>query len=179
MISIKYFEGININNLQLIGQGTQGKVYKINSDMCIKIFKNKESCNDEVKSLIIAQKDPHFPRLYSYGDNFIIREFINGTELDKYLTCNPLSINISIMIIEIYEAMKYVGFKRLDSALFHIILTPSGKSKVIDTAKSLKKRTVFPYLILSGLSDLGYKEQFLDDVKKIKPALYEIWRKYL
>lgn len=179
MIPIKSYAGFNVEDLELIGQGTQGKVYRINPLTCIKIFNKKSTCKEELKTLLLAQKDPHFPKLYAYGDNFIIREFVSGVGLDKYLSHNPLSISISIKLIEIYEAMRNVGFKRLDSALFHIILTPSGEAKVIDTAKALKKRIIFPYLILSGLSDLGYKEQFLDDVKRIKPVLFEGWKKYL
>jgi hypothetical protein len=95
VIKIKLYEGININKLQLLGSGTQGKVYKINSNQCIKIFKKKQVCKDELSTLLMAQTNPHFPKLYSYGERHIIREYIDGIELDKYLLSNPLTSDIS------------------------------------------------------------------------------------
>ena len=67
MIVIKRYDGININELQLLGFGTQGKVYKIDSQRCIKIFKKTRVCKDEIKTLTMAQIDSHFPKLYSFG----------------------------------------------------------------------------------------------------------------
>ena len=65
MIVIKLYAGLNIKELQLLGCGTQGKVYKIDSQRCIKIFKRKQICKDEIETLAMAQMDSHFPRLYS------------------------------------------------------------------------------------------------------------------
>ena len=86
---------------------------------------------------------------------------------------------ITNKIIELYEAMLNVGFSRLDSALFHIFITPSNNLKLIDTAKSLKKKTIYPYLIINGLDDFGYKNQFLDYLKFTRSDLYNKWIKYL
>lgn len=178
MIKIKLYDGININELQLIGSGTQGKVYKIDSKKCIKIFKKKQSCKNEIKTLLMAQKNSHFPKIYSYGEKHIIREYIDGIELNKYLLSHPLTSDISNKIVEIYEDMYTIGYKRLDSALFHIFLTPLNEIKLIDTAKALKKKTVYPKLIIKGLNDLGYKEEFLKFVKNQRPEIYAKWLKY-
>lgn len=178
MIVIKLYAGLNVDELELLGRGTQGKVYKIDSQRCIKIFKKKRVCKDELKTLSMAQTDWHFPRLYSYGKNYIIRECINGIELDKYLSTSSLTQSISNKIIELYESMMRVGYTRLDSTLFHIFITPSGDLKLIDTAKAMRKKTKYPYLIISGLEELGYKEQFLNVVKLTKPNLYTKWLQY-
>lgn len=79
--------------------------------------------------------------------------------------------------MELYLKMKYVGFKRLDSALFHIFITDYGELKIIDTAKAMKKKYTCPRIILSSLSDLNYKDEFLDFVKKEYPDAYEMWTK--
>ena len=123
----------------------------------------------------MAQIDSHFPKIYSYGENYIIRECIWGIELDKYLSEYNLTQNISSKIIELYEAMIKVGYRRLDSAIFHIFIMPSGDLKLIDTAKAMKKKTIYPYLIISGLEELGYKKQFLDFVKVSRPDIYNKW----
>jgi predicted Ser/Thr protein kinase len=176
VISIDKYAGLNLKELTLLGKGTQGKVYKIDSQKCIKIFKSKLVCKNELQTLMMAQADVHFPRLYSAGDDFIIRECINGTELNRYLANNPLTPWVSNRIINLYESMSKVGYNRLDSAIFHIFITPSGELKLIDTAKALKKKTVYPRLILNGLDNLGYKEEFLDFVNAVRPDLYRRWQ---
>ena len=178
MIVIKLYAGLNINKLQFLGAGTQGKVYKIDSQRCIKIFKREQVCVDEIETLVMAQKDSHFPRLHEFGKDYIIREYINGIELDKYLSSHPLTQNISNKIMELYEAMNFVGYTRLDAAPFHIFLTPSDEIKLIDTARAMKKRTIYPSLIIEGLAELGYKKQFLAFVKTSRADLYAKWSQY-
>ncbi|MDI9218296.1 hypothetical protein MT354_16650 [Clostridium tertium] len=178
MIKIKLYDGINIDELQLLGSGTQGKVYKIDSKKCIKIFKKKQSCKDEIHTLLMAQTNSHFPKIYSYGDKHIIREYIDGIELDKYLSSHCLTLDISNKIIELYEAMYSIGYARLDSALFHIFLTPLNDIKLIDTAKAMKEKRLYPSLIIKGLYDLGYKDEFLSFVKTERPEIYARWLKY-
>ena len=175
MIIINIYSGLNINELKLLGQGTQGKVYQIDSTKCIKIFKRRKVCTAELETLIMAQKDSHFPILYEHGNNYIIREYIGGLELDKYLASNDLTPDISIKIIELYEAMKTVGYGRLDAALFHIFLTPNNDIKLIDTARAMKKNSIYPKLIITGLKELGYKDDFLCHVKVFNPQLYYKW----
>jgi RIO-like serine/threonine protein kinase len=178
VIEIKLFGGFNIEKLQLLGSGTQGRVYRIDALKCIKIFKSRKACRDELDTLILAQVDSHFPRLYSYGENYIIRELINGIELDTHLLSNKLTPDISHKIIELYDAMLKIGFSRLDTALFHIFITTSGELKLIDTAKAMKKTTVYPDLIIKGLRSLGYKNQFLSYVENKRPELYMKWSQH-
>lgn len=178
VIVIKLYAGLNIKELQFLGAGTQGKVYKIDSHKCIKIFKRKQVCNDEIETLVMAQKDSHFPRLYEFGQDYIIREYIDGIELDKYLSSHPLTQSISNKIIELYEAMNLVGYNRLDAAPFHIFLTPLDEIKLIDTARAMNKKTIYPSLIVEGLAELGYKKQFLSFVKTNRRDLYTKWLKY-
>lgn len=164
--------------MEFIGKGTQGKVYKIDSQRCIKIFKSKNDCSDEIKTLLMTQSDIHFPMLYEYGSNYIIREYINGIELDNYLLKHKLTPQISSKLIELYEAMVKVGYLRQDAAIFHIFIMPSGELKLIDTAKAMKKRSRIPNLLISGLEDLGYKKEFFNYLKNSRPDLYAQWINY-
>lgn len=72
--------------------------------------------------------------------------------------------------------MDYVGFKRLDTALFHIFITPSNDFKVIDTARAMKKESIYPSIILKDLESLGYKDIFLSYVRKNEVELYNKWK---
>lgn len=180
MVHIKYCDGINLSQLECLGYGTQGIVYKIDNTKCIKVFKKKKYCQDELHSLLISQIDSHFPKLYSYGDNYIIRQYIDGITLDSYISENSLNDELSEKIIEIYNSMYYVGFKRLDFALFHVFLldgniSSSGKVMLIDTAKAMKKTYTYPYIVLNSLKKLNYKQKFLDYVQNNHPDIYEKW----
>lgn len=178
MINIKLNSDINIRDLEFIGKGTQGKVYRIDSQKCMKVFKSKKVCKDEFTTLLMAQGDIHFPSLYQYGENYIIREYVNGIELNEYLTAQKLTPELSSKLIELYEAMVKVGFLRHDAAIFHIFVLPSGELKLIDTAKAMKKKSMIPNLLISGLEDLGYKEAFFNFLKSNRPDLYVKWVDY-
>jgi predicted Ser/Thr protein kinase len=148
VIIIKNYGGYNIKDLEILGKGTQGSVYKIDNKKCIKIFKKKSDCAKEKVTLEMAQNSKYFPRVYTCGEDYIVREYIEGIELDKYLKHYPLTINISKKILDIYEAIGEVGYKRQDIVLFHILITKEGSFKIIDTGRVMKERRTYPKLIL-------------------------------
>lgn len=178
MLKIKLNIDINIENLEFIGKGTQGKVYRIDSQKCIKVFKRKRECSNEIKTLLMAQEDVHFPRLYEFGVNYIIREYVNGIELNEYLLKEILTPQISNKLVELYEAIVNVGYLRKDAAIFHILIIPSGELKLIDTAKAMKKKSTIPNLLISGLEDIGCKDDFFNYLENNRPDLYTQWRNY-
>lgn len=141
MINVKLDIGKDIRDLELIGKGTQGTVYLIDSQRCIKIFKK-------------------------------------NIELNHYLLKQKLTPQISNKLIELYEAMVKVGYLRQDAAIFHIFVLPSGELKLIDTAKAMKKKSTIPNLLISGLEDMGYKEDFFNFLKSHRPDFYVQWINY-
>lgn len=172
MSVIKKEHGYNLRSLQCIGSGMHGKVYKIDNNKCIKIFKKAMVCQKEVETLAMAQSNKFFPKLYDFGDKYIIREFIEGIELDRYLKSNALTLDISSNIINIYKAFIEVGFSRHDTALLHIFITPCNDFKIIDTAKAMTYSTKYPKIILRDLKVLGYKDMFLEHVQLLDRNLY-------
>lgn len=175
MIYIKKYSEYNLKTLKLLGEGYQGRVYKIDSNKCIKIFKDRNECFDEIETLVMCQKDSHFPKLYDFGEKFIVREYIEGIELDKYLSKNKITTDICKEIITIYKSMKNIGFTRLDTAIFHIFITPNHEFKIIDTARAMKKKSICPYILLKNLKSLGYDKFFLSYVKENEIELYNKW----
>jgi RIO-like serine/threonine protein kinase len=175
VIIIKLYGGYDIDKLECIGRGIHGKVYKIDSKRCIKIFKKVEFYEKELETLRMVQNDEHFPKLYEWGDRYIVREYIEGIELDKYLKDNLLTPIISIKLIDLYEAIVKAGFSRHDTMLFHIFITQDGTFKMIDTARVMKEKCTYPKLIIKGLKDLGCRDEFLDHVKLLRPELYVKW----
>nr|WP_133628803.1 hypothetical protein [Fonticella tunisiensis] len=176
MMIIKKYGEYDITKLKFIGKGMQGSVYKIDDNKCIKIFESEKICKQEVDTLNMAQGNPHFPRIFSWGKNFIVREYVDGIELDKYLKENPLTLDLSEKMVRLYEAMVEVGYKRCDAILFHIFLTKDGSLRMIDTARMMKKTVVYPKIMMEELDKLGYKDIFLSHVKMLRPSLYELWK---
>lgn len=170
---MKKEHGYDLRKLRCIGKGRHGTVYKIDDHKCLKIFKERRTCEKEIETLAIAQGNRFFPKLYDFGERFIVREFVEGIELDKYLKDNPLTFDISKKIIKIYMALGEVGYKRQDTALLHIFINSEGDLRVIDTAKAMSISSKYPKLILTDLEKLGYKETFLEHVKEISPQIYE------
>lgn len=175
MISIKIYGEYDTDKLEYIGKGIHGRVYRIDSKTCIKVFKKKEFYEKELETLQMVQYDHHFPKLYKWGDKYIVREYIEGIELDKYLKKNPLTPLISIKIVDLYNAIVKAGFSRQDTMLFHIFITPEGDFKMIDTARVMKETCIYPKLLLNGLKKLGCRDDFLSHVKLLEPELYERW----
>jgi RIO-like serine/threonine protein kinase len=175
VVIIKLYGGYDIDKLECIGKGIHGRVYKLDSKRCIKIFKKMEFYEKELETLQMVQNDEHFPKLFEWGDKFIVREYINGIELDKYLKSNPITPIISLKIIDLYEAIVKAGFSRHDTMLFHVFITQDGAFRMIDTARVMRERYTYPKLIFKGLKDLGCKSEFLGHVKLLKPELYEKW----
>lgn len=173
MVIIKSYGGYDLNNLEYIGKGIHGKVYKIDSVRCIKIFRKTSFYEKELSTLQMAQNNKHFPKIYEWNEGYIIREYIDGIELDKYLKDNPLTLEMSEKIINLYEALKEVGFKRLDAVLFHIFVIPSGELKLIDTTRVMRKETIYPKLLIDGLKKLGYKNEFMNHLKTLKYDFYK------
>jgi predicted Ser/Thr protein kinase len=177
VVYIKNYSDYNLKQLQFIGEGIHGKVYKIDSERCIKIFKKSSFFEKELETLQMAQSNNHFPKLLAWGKKYIVREYIDGIELDQYLKKNSLGIELSKKIIDLYEVLGKLGFKRQDAVLFHILVTEGGELRMIDTARVMKECTKYPRLIIDGLNDLGLKHEFMNHTKLLRPDLYDLWFK--
>lgn len=168
--------GLKEENLQLVGKGSQGRVYLIDQQRCIKIYHRQEFLPLELEILLKAKDEPQFPKVYEWGDDYMIREFIPGIGLKDYLRRNPLTPDLSRQIAELFLAFERLGFRRLDTRMAHLIVTPEGRIKAIDPANAMRKQGSYPKKLLSQLSDLRCKKTFLTHLQAMYPMLYERWR---
>ncbi len=168
--------GLKEENLQFIGEGSQGRVYLINPWRCIKIYKRIEFLPLELEILLKAKNEPQFPKVFEWGDDYMIREFIPGVGLKEYLRHNPLTEDISHQLAELFLAFERLGFRRLDTRMAHVLVTPEGQIKAIDPANAMRKQGSFPKKFLSQLNDMKCKKTFLEHLRKINPKLYARWR---
>lgn len=169
-------KNLKLTDLILAGEGAQGKVYLLDDHRCVKVYYKSKYFYRELASLKRAAAEPTFPRLYEWDNNYIIREFIPGMELNRYLENYPLTKDLAAQLLEIYHAFKRLGFKRLDSRIDHIIITPEHKLRLIDPTNAMKHTELHPNRLLTGLAAKGYRERFLEYVKQLDPDLWSAWR---
>jgi predicted Ser/Thr protein kinase len=161
--------------LPLVGEGSQGKVYLIDPQRCIKIYHRPEFLPFELEILLKAYYEPQFPKVYEWGDNYMIREYIPGAGLKDYLLKNPLTEDLSRQIAELFLAFERLGFHRLDTRMAHVLVTPEGRIKAIDPANAMCKSGAYPQKFLKQLAKLGWKDTFFQHLKAINPVLYARW----
>ncbi len=167
--------GLREDSLQLIGEGSQGKVYLIDPWRCIKIYKRVEFLALELEILLKARNEPQFPKVFKWGPDYMIREYIPGIDLKEYLRKNPLTAELSRQIAELLLAFERLGFHRLDTRMAHLIVTPDGRLRAIDPANAMRKTGSYPRKLLSQLTKLKCRETFFRHLKESYPALYERW----
>lgn len=172
---MKLPHGLQEEALQLVGEGSQGKVYLIDSQRCIKIYTRKEFLALELEVLLKAQNEPQFPKVFEWGDGYMIREYFPGICLKQYLRKNPLTEEMSRQIIELFHAFERLGLNRMDTRMAHLIINPEGLLKAIDPANAMRKTRPYPIKFLSQLGDLKCKKIFFKHLQVIDPGLYKKW----
>ncbi len=168
--------GINVKGLPLIGQGSHGKVYKLDDHCCIKVCNKAKHIQLEFKVLKHSEKYPHFPRVYECKDNYMIREYFDGPNAKEYIRKHGLNRDIAKKLIEIIDMFKELGYTRLDCRLGNIIVTRGEELKIIDPTRNMDKLADYPRKMLTGLAELNLQEEFLNFVKELRPEYYEQWK---
>lgn len=172
----KRYCGVDISNLEFIGKGTQGSVYRLSEDKVIKVFNKKKGCKDQIETLLRCQKSIFFTKVYDYDEYSIIMEFLSGQNLKKYLVRNSITNSISVQLVEIMREFKRLGFKRIDMRLNHIYIQPNGTLKVIDPRKSYISDEPYPENMIKGLKKRNCYNEFLQLIKNQYPKEYSDWK---
>jgi len=172
-----YYCGINIRNLDFVGQGTQGKVYFLPPNRAIKIFHSKNSCKDQLFILQRARKSRFFTKVYDYDDYSIVMDFIPGPTLREYLKNHSLSKKLAFELVELICEFERLGFTRLDIRAPHIFVQADESIKVIDPRKSFIIVERYPVKILDTLNKFGLLDEFFRLIKTKYRDKYFEWRK--
>jgi hypothetical protein len=184
-ISVKVRENedvavINNSTLLMIGKGRQGAVFKLNDDICAKVYGESDDCEREYHALSLGKDKPLFPKVYDKGKYFIVMEFVKGVDLREYLLSQPLTKELSYKLLDMLVTFKKIGFERIDHHKRQIYLQPDGNLKVIDVCRSVWRNRIYPYprKLLNSLGGKN-KELFLRHVQEMSPDLYKEWKHYI
>lgn len=167
---------IDTSSLTLIGQGSHGKVYRLDESRCIKVCTNKKNIQMEYRVLKHCEGFPQFPRVYECEGNYMIREYVDGQNIADYIIEHGLDRELARKLVELIDVFKQLGFTRLDCRFSQIFITNEKQLKVIDTTRHMDKHADYPYKLLKALRRLGYKDQFMAYVKELRPGYYQTWQ---
>ncbi len=165
-----------LKSCEVLGSGNNGLVYILPDNTVLKIFSKCKVCKEECSILMKAsKKSPHFPKVFKYGDKYIIREYVGGCRLDKYLKNNDLNRVLALNLILLIEEFKALGFKKLDIRCKDLYVQDDMSLMVIDPKDSYSKKVIYPRHLMKGINKKGYLDLFLDVVKEYDIHLYFLW----
>ena len=168
----------NPTTLKLIGEGTQGAVFQLDKDLCVKIYVNPNAASKEGKALEAAKETHIVPRLYEVGPNYVIMEYLKGPNLKDYLKkIQDIPESFTEQIIMIRKELKRVGFIRIKTSIGHFVVTEGNVLKAIDHSDGLTMNDPYNPKMFRDLKKLGLLDKFLEQAKKIDPESYEDWQK--
>ena len=183
--SIKVTKGIktliidNPTNYPLIGMGSQGAVFKLSEEKCVKIYTDQLQAKMEAEALKAGQHLSFFPRLYETGSNFVVMEYFNAPTLKEYLrNCTYIPESITKKLLSMLNAMKEANFTMVDAPLRHIFVLENEELKVVDHVNAFKRQHPVPLKLLRDLNIILLKDSFLSRVKKMDPDTFKTWEEY-
>lgn len=159
-----------------LGQGNNGVVYKLPGNKVIKIFLSPKVCNDEGSILAKTKGSAYFPKLYHRGKLYVVREMVQGKQLDKYIKENGLSETLVENIYKLLKEFKKLKFKKLDTRCKDILVSENEKLMIIDPKKAYVRKVDYPRHLMKGLYKLGVLDKFLRDIDKIDKKAAKEWQ---
>ena len=167
---------IDLSTCKFLGQGRNGKVYLLPDGNALKIFFKEKNCKHEYEILKSVEGNKHFPQVYEYMGNCMIREYIGGILIEDYIMKYGLLPNLTKNLIELIEGFKNLEFKRLDIRCEHIFIQQDGAIKIIDPRQTYTKVIPYPHSILGTLNKLGVLDDFFNTLENTNVELYKDWK---
>lgn len=162
---------------EFLGQGNNGIVYKVPENKVIKLFYEEKVWYDEAYILTRTKRSAFFPKLYEKGRFYIVREMVEGIQLDKYIKKNGLNFELTKNIYELLEEFKRLKFKKIDSRCKDIYVSNDLKIKLIDPKKYYRRNIEFPRHLMKGFLKLEVLNDFYIYMKQINEEKTREWIK--
>ena len=162
------FGNVSLEKVKVIGKGKTGIVALLDERRVIKIRRSdapKESL--EVEAKIQSLAFPVAPKVYDYGKNFIVMDYIEGEHLDRGKNKNVI-IDLLIKAKELED--KKIEHKELSRPYKNVIVTKNEKVYIIDyDSASIKENpfnvtSILSWLRLQNLAILYKKHRNIDEI---------------
>lgn len=159
-----------------LGQGNNGIVYKLPENKVIKIFVEEKVCNDESFILSKTKGSKYFPKLYKRGNLYVVREMVEGVQLDKYIKKHGLSREIAKNIYKITKEFKRLEFSKIDSRCKDLYVGKGESIMIIDPKKCFNRKVNYPRHLMKGFLKLGVLDKFLDYIGELDKKKSREWK---
>lgn len=161
---------------EFLGQGNNGIVFKLPENKVIKIFAEEKVCKDESYILLRAKKSDFFPKVYSVGKLYIVRDMVNGVRLDKYIKRYGINERISKNIFYVLKDFERLKFTKVDSRCKDLYVCSGQKIMIIDPKKNYSKIVPYPRHLMKGLNKLSVLDAFILNIASIDKNLAADWK---
>lgn len=163
---------------EVLGHGNNGIVYLLPDGKVMKIFAKKSVCDDEHSILKrVNKKSLHFPKVYERGDNYMIRDYVGGYRLDKYLRKHNLNKILCLNLIELIKEFEKLNFTKLDTRCKDLYVQDDFTLMIIDPKQCYTKHVLTPEHLMKGLEKRNQLDLFLCCLKEYDCKLYNKWYK--
>lgn len=161
---------------KVIGEGHNGIVFLLPNKQVLKVFKSKSVLRDESGILRRTNKSKYYPKIYEVGDYYVIREYVEGERLDKYLKQNPFTREIAAKLYDLTKEFDRLHFKRKDLRCKDIFIDENMNIRIIDPKNNYDKHVSYPRHLMKGLNKVGALPDFLAYVKEKDRKKYCVWK---
>ncbi|MGL4740061.1 MAG: hypothetical protein ACRC41_04555 [Sarcina sp.] len=159
-----------------IGEGHNGVVFLLEDGNIIKFFRRHGAWLDESYILKRVKGSKFFPKIIEIGDNYIVREFVAGERLDKYLKTNSMDKALAKALFEMTKEFEKLKFKRVDIRCKDIFYNIDEKKiMIIDPKKNYDKKVSYPRHLMKGLYKKDALTTFLNFMKDFDEKKAVIW----
>lgn len=167
----------DLKECKFLGKGHNGAAYMLPSGDAIKISYNNKDFVGEYEILEKVNGNKYFPIIREVGNDYMIRECVQGEILSKYIKRNGMNKKLAIKIIELLKEFNKLKFKKIDIRCKDIMVQKDGSLKIIDPKKCFSKERKFPRHLSKGLYKLGVLGYFRKVLKGYDSKLYKKWNK--
>jgi len=161
---------------KFLGQGNNGVVYSLPENKVIKFFVEESVCRDEARILVESKGSKYFPRLYKRGRFYIVREIVQGIQLDKYIKEQGLNKELTANIYKLTKEFKRLGFSKIDTRCKDVMVSENNKVMIIDPKKAFKRNVNFPRHLMKGLLKLKVLDEFFVYMMEINKNKGQEWK---
>lgn len=159
-----------------LGQGNNGIVYKLPENKVIKIFVEEKVFNDEATILSKTNGSKFFPKLYKIGKYYIVREMVEGVQLDKYIKKHGLTRELTKNIYKIIKEFKRLEFSKIDTRCKDLYVGKDEKIMLIDPKKCFDRNVNFPRHLMKGFLKLEVLDEFLKYIGEFDKKKSREWK---
>ena len=149
---------------EFLGEGHNGIVYEVPGDKALKIFLDKKVCKEEADILEKVRRSKYFPKIYSRGDYYILREKVDGMRLDHYIEQYGLTEKLSYNLYKLIKEFEELRFTKLDIRCRDVYVGDDERVMVIDPKQCYRRKVSYPRHLMKGLNGINVLDQFLNYV---------------